>query len=331
MELQCVWQCWRKCSLGFKEVLNEYGARREPCVFVIGFDTRLWHCEPLGEPSGKLWYKIDNHHYSKPHPKKINNFKKIPENYEKYLHKFNAVQSHLRAGNSYLLNLTCKTPLEGEIDLKSLFHESKAPFLCMLEDVFISFSPERFIKTTKNTIHTYPMKGTIDATLFGAKKLLLDNQKEFNEHVMVVDLLRNDLSMVAQNVRVERFRYLEKISAGPKQLLQASSHIKGDLPQNWQEGLGDFLATLLPAGSITGVPKRKTTQIIKETEDYERGYYTGIFGVFDGTDVSSAVMIRYIEKKDGSYIYKSGGGITLDSDSKLEYEEMVDKVYAPML
>lgn len=330
MGLQCVWLCWRKCSLGFKKILNDFGARREPCVFIIGFDKELWHCEPLNEPNGKLWYKIDNHHFSKPYPENIDKFTKKPEEFSIYLSKFQAVQEHLKAGNSYLLNLTCKTPLDGNIDFKSLFHTSNAPFLCMLEDRFICLSPERFVRTNQNSIHTYPMKGTIDAKLPGARELLMNNPKEHSEHVMVVDLLRNDLSMVAQNVRVEQFRYMEKISAGPKQLFQVSSHIKGDLPQNWQENLGSLIDILLPAGSISGAPKRKTVEIIKAVEGYERGYFTGIFGVFDGNDMSTAVMIRFIERTKEGFVYKSGGGITLDSDPRLEYEEMVDKVYAPL-
>jgi para-aminobenzoate synthetase component 1 len=316
--------------LGFRQILNKYGARGEPCVFVIGFDKKLWHCETLAHLSGKLWFHIGKYRFSNPYPKNPNSFFKKPEKYEQYLLKFKAVQEQLEAGNSYLLNLTCKTPLDGQIDLKSLFHTSDAPYLCMLEGNFISFSPERFIQTKDDTIHTYPMKGTIDATLSGAKEQLLQNPKEQSEHVMVVDLLRNDLSMVSSNVRVEKFRYIEEISAGPKRLLQVSSHIKGDLPKNWQANLGDLLDTLLPAGSITGTPKCKTTQIIQDVEGYERGYFTGIFGVFDGVDVDTAVMIRFIEHTKDGFVYKSGGGITLESDPKAEYDEMVDKIYAPM-
>ena len=316
--------------MGFEKTLNEYGAKGEPCVFVIGFDKQLWYCEPLSKLSGKLWFRIGKYQFSKPYLKSPNTFSKKPESYEQYLLKFKAVQEQLKAGNSYLLNLTCKSDLEGNIDLKSLFHASDAPYLCMLEDLFVCFSPERFIQICGDTIHTYPMKGTIDARVPNAKEQLLANPKEHSEHVMVVDLLRNDLSMVSSNVQVVKFRYVEQIDAGPKKLLQVSSHIKGDLPKNWQNNLGDLLATLLPAGSITGAPKCKTTQIIKEVEDYERGYFTGIFGVFDGVDVDTAVMIRFIESTENGYVFKSGGGITLDSDPRSEYEEMVDKIYAPM-
>ena len=174
------------------------------------------------------------------------------------------------------------------------------------------------------------MKGTIEASIPNAKEKILANEKEMAEHVMVVDLMRNDLSMVGTSVQVENFRYVEKIKAGEKELLQVSSKITTKLPNNWHEILGDLLQTLLPAGSITGTPKRSTVNIIKSIEDYERGFYTGIFGIFDGKNLYSAVMIRFIEKEEGKLFYKSGGGITLDSDAKSEYEELIDKIYLPL-
>ena len=173
------------------------------------------------------------------------------------------------------------------------------------------------------------MKGTIDASLPNAKETILESKKESAEHTMVVDLLRNDLSMVAKNVRVKSFRYITQIDSGSKKLLQVSSHISGDLDENWHENIGTFLKKLLPAGSISGTPKRSTLKIIDKIEGYERGYFSGIFGVYDGKSFDSAVMIRFIEKTKVGYIYKSGGGITLDSDVRSEYQELLDKVYIP--
>jgi para-aminobenzoate synthetase component 1 len=87
----------------------------------------------------------------------------------------------------------------------------------------------------------------------------------------------------------------------------------------------------LPAGSISGAPKKKTVEIIKDAEGYERGYFTGIFGIFDGKDLDSSVMIRFIESIDSKLCYKSGGGITFMSKPELEYQEMIDKVYVPII
>jgi para-aminobenzoate synthetase component 1 len=91
------------------------------------------------------------------------------------------------------------------------------------------------------------------------------------------------------------------------------------------------LVKLLPAGSITGTPKKKTIEIIKDIEMYERGFFSGIWGIYDGVSLNSAVLIRFIEKTkdDNKFIYKSGGGITIESDLKGEYFEMIDKVYIP--
>jgi para-aminobenzoate synthetase component 1 len=133
--------------------------------------------------------------------------------------------------------------------------------------------------------------------------------------------------MVAKDTKVQEFRFVDKIVSTNKTLLQTSSKIVATLEDDWQKRVGDIITNLLPAGSITGTPKIKTTKIIKEIEEYDRGYFSGICGYFDGYNLDSAVMIRYIENYNGNMIYKSGGGITLHSDSKKEYQEMLDKIY----
>ncbi|MBL6969954.1 MAG: chorismate-binding protein, partial [Campylobacterales bacterium] len=141
---------------------------------------------------------------------------------------------------------------------------------------------------------------------------------------------RNDLNIVSKDVKVDKFRYTDTINAGDKELIQVSSKISGNLDANWNENLGNIITSLLPAGSITGTPKNKTVELINEIEDYDRGYFTGICGVFDGHSVDSFVLIRFMQKcEDGSIVYKSGGGITSDSDMDSEYKEMCDKVYIP--
>jgi para-aminobenzoate synthetase component 1 len=87
----------------------------------------------------------------------------------------------------------------------------------------------------------------------------------------------------------------------------------------------------LPAGSISGAPKKKTIEIIRQAEITERGYYTGIFGIFDGSALDSGVMIRFIEQKNDQMIFRSGGGITVNSQPEQEYREMIDKVYVPFV
>ena len=174
------------------------------------------------------------------------------------------------------------------------------------------------------------MKGTIDASVPQAADRILSDQKELAEHVTIVDLLRNDLSQVADQVEVTRFRYIDKIQTHRGELLQVSSEIVGHLRPGYDQAIGTFMATLLPAGSVTGAPKDRTKAIIQEAEGYPRGFYTGIFGFFDGQTLDSAVMIRFIEQEGSQYYFRSGGGITARSNARMEYDELIRKIYVPV-
>ena len=191
----------------------------------------------------------------------------------------------------------------------------------------MSFSPETFIQIKDGVIKTFPMKGTIDATSKNAQQILEDNEKEKAEHATIVDLLRNDLSEFAKKVRVEKFRYYEEIKANNKTVGQMSSEISGELPMDYQSRIGDIIYHLTPAGSISGAPKPKTLELIKEIEQECRSFYTGIAGYFDGNNLDSCVLIRYLEK-DGTY--RCGGGVTSKSKLKEEYEELIQKMYVPI-
>ncbi len=249
--------------------------------------------------------------------------------FKSYQKGFDRIIEHIKAGETYLLNYTCSTPIKTALTLDAIYQKAHAKFKLRFRDDFVCFSPERFIKIQDNTISTYPMKGTIDAATTDAEAKILANEKEMAEHIMVVDLLRNDLGIVANNITVERFRYIEHLHTGNKDLLQVSSKITGTLADNWQENFGEIITALLPAGSITGTPKKSTVKIIEDVELHERGFFTGIFGYFDGKSFDSAVMIRFIENQNNKLIYKSGGGITLDSNPHEEYQEMLDKIYIP--
>jgi len=254
---------------------------------------------------------------------------KYPISFESYKKGFDKIIEHIKKGETYLLNYTCTTPIETPLTLKEIYTKAHAKFKLRYKNEFVCFSPERFIQIQENTISTYPMKGTIDANIEDAEATVLADEKELAEHIMVVDLLRNDLGIVAKEIKVKKFRYVEKLETGSKTLLQVSSHITGTLHNTWRNNFGMLFKKLLPAGSITGTPKRSTVRIIKEIEDHQRGFFTGVFGYFDGHNFESAVMIRFIEKHDDKLIYKSGGGITLESSCAKEYQEMLDKIYIP--
>ena len=192
------------------------------------------------------------------------------------------------------------------------------------------FSPECFVKINEDQIFSYPMKGTINADVSNAREILLADTKEMAEHYTIVDLIRNDLSQVSKKVSVTKFRYIDEIKTSDSTLLQVSSEIKGELGVDWQDQLGSLFHKLLPAGSISGAPKDKTVNIIKELELIDRGFYTGVAGIFDGVSVDSAVCIRFIEKEAGQLFFRSGCGITSMSNPELEYQEMIDKIYVPI-
>ena len=174
------------------------------------------------------------------------------------------------------------------------------------------------------------MKGTIDATLPDAEKALLNDVKEAAEHATIVDLIRNDLSMVSDHVTVTSYRYIDRLQTNKGAILQTSSEICGALPGNYTEHIGDILFKLLPAGSITGAPKPRTMEIIAEAEDYERGFYTGVMGYYADKQLDSAVMIRFIEQENGQLYFKAGGGITAKSQWESEYNEVKQKIYVPI-
>ncbi len=320
---------WLNKEEGF-DAINLLGQDRTPFLFIISYDKNKIFAKPLIELDDDIFYKLEDwRNYPVKKREKHFTFLKSPVNFSQYEKAFEQILEEIRSGNTYLLNLTFKTPIESNFTLEEIFTYARAKFKLYFKGQFICFSPERFVDIKNNTIATHPMKGTIDANLPHSKEVILSNEKEMAEHVMIVDLMRNDLGIVGTDVTVEKFRYVEKIKAGKKELLQVSSKITAKLDANWQESIGTLLDNLTPAGSVTGTPKKSTVNIINKIENYDRNFYTGIFGVFDGKDLRSGVMIRFIEEENRTLMYKSGGGITIDSNAKSEYEELIDKIYLP--
>jgi len=309
------------------EKINTLARQKKPFLFLSDFKgekVEVVLLEDLQEVD--IEFCINEAYSYVQHPHKLQT---LPIKFAEYEKKFNSVIEKIKSGETYILNLTQQTPVKTQLSLKEMYAMANAHYKLRYKDEFLCFSPEKFIQIQNNTIHTFPMKGTIDASCFNAQAKILADEKEMAEHIMIVDLLRNDLSIVASEVKVEKFRYIQSIEAGEKKLLQVSSHISGRLTDDWQNNLGSLLQALLPAGSISGAPKKSTVEIIEDIEGYERGFFSGVFGVYDGESLDSGVMIRFIEKTADGYVYKSGGGITLDSDVKQEYEELQDKIYLP--
>ena len=309
------------------DYVNSLGRERKPFLFISDFKAENLKVIPLDEiDQHDIEFRIDENYTYKSYE---NFLEKYPLSFNEYKKKFDYVIEKIKSGDTYLLNLTQVTPIDTHYSLKDIYKNANAPYKLRYKNEFVCFSPEKFIEIKNSTIHTYPMKGTIDASIENAKEIIINNKKEIAEHIMIVDLLRNDLSIVAEDVKVDDFRYIKKIDAGEKELLQVSSHISGKLTDDWHDEIGDILQRLLPAGSISGTPKKSTLKIIEDIENYERGFFSGVFGVYDGNSFESGVMIRFIEKKYDKMLYKSGGGITLDSTDYEEYNELLDKVYLP--
>lgn len=347
--------------------MNELGKRREPFLFLVDFEEQSPLVLPLAD-ADPAWLRYDfggvtNAPSVEASPVPGVVLQKFPAPFSAFQTAFDRVQAELHAGNSFLLNLTARTPIALSLPLEEVFRFSQARYKFWWRataqgagrstpdgrvgvapphraspqavprrgvEEWVCFSPEPFVRVADNRISTFPMKGTLPADAPAARARLLADPKEEAEHYTIVDLLRNDLSLVARRVRVERFRYVEEIATHRGPLLQASSQISGDLPPDWPDALGAWFFRLLPAGSVSGAPKKKTVEIIREIEAAPRGFYTGVAGLFDGKTLDSAVLIRFIEQTADGLYFRSGGGITFQSEARAEYDELLAKIYVPI-
>ena len=319
----------------FIETLNYWGNEKIPFLFLVDFEIQKPIAIKLDEVApGEILFWVNglSNEHNRSTSNLLEDFKLVPNPISllEYQNKFNLVKKWLLYGDSFLTNLTIKTDIQTGHSLKEIYQVAKAKYKLLYQNKFLVFSPEPFIKIKNGKIFSYPMKGTIDASIVNAREKILNDAKEIAEHTTIVDLTRNDLSLIASDVKVTKFRYVEEVDSTSNKILQTSSEIEGKLPNGYQSKLGDILVSLLPAGSVSGAPKKRTLEIIREAEKEERGYYTGIFGYFDGEVLDSGVMIRFIEKQGDELVYRSGGGITAQSNLEKEYQELLDKIYVPV-
>lgn len=249
---------------------------------------------------------------------------------EDYAERVGRVQQYLQDGHSYQVNFTDRvsgayngTPMALYEHLIERQPVAYAGYMECGDFQVLSFSPELFYRATGERIVVKPMKGTwprgVDAEDDArAAAALRNDAKNCAEHVTIVDLLRNDLGRIcaAGCVRVEQLMHVERYST----LHQMTSTIAG-VPARGVRASEIFRA-LFPSGSITGAPKRRTMEIIRELERQPRGVYTGAMGWFGpGGEACFNVAIRTVVTRDGRYAMGVGGGITLDSDPLDEYRE----------
>src|SRR5205085_2992426 len=267
----------------FAPTLDHWSQTRTPFIFIVDFELEMPMAWPMDKVDNSMVYYDFNGVSNKKTgaAKKSVQVESAPRSLTQYQKQFDVVMNSLLRGDSFLTNLTISTPVQINASLEDVYYMSEAKYKCLLRDRFLVFSPETFVRIENDVIRTFPMKGTIAADLPDAENIILSNEKEKAEHATIVDLLRNDISMVADNVKVERFRFIDKIQNNRTSLLQVSSEISGRILPEFRNRLGSLLIRLLPAGSVSGAPKEKTLTIIRTAEGEKRGYYTGVCGYFD--------------------------------------------------
>jgi len=256
----------------------------------------------------------------------------------KYLEKIEVIKKHIQRGDIYELNY-CQEFFSEQVMLSpqhvflQLNKNSKSPFASFLKlnDLNIMCaSPERFIKKSKNKIISQPIKGTRkrgkdldeDNVL---RKELIDSEKEISENVMIVDLVRNDLSITAckASVKVDELCGIYTFKKVHQMISTVSSKV--DDKTNFSQ----ILKSVFPMGSMTGVPKLRAMEIIEELEEFKRGIFSGAIGyITPQGDFDFNVVIRTILYNSSSkYLSVAvGGAITIKSDADEEYEECLVKV-----
>jgi len=251
-----------------------------------------------------------------------------------YSEKVRRVKEYIQAGDTYQVNLTdrVEATFDGPVDEIFALLSTRQPvaysaFLHVGDAYILSLSPELFFKIDKGTIVTRPMKGTMPRGLDSLEDIeiarrLREDEKNRAEHVMIVDLLRNDLGRICTmgSIRVEDLFSVEKY----RSLFQMTSTVTGTLRANIS--YYEIFRSMFPSGSITGAPKIRTMQIINELEQTPRGVYTGTIGFIapDRTCVFN-VAIRTLVLKNTHAAMGVGGGIVADSEPAEEYRECLLK------
>ena len=259
---------------------------------------------------------------------------------EKYLSTIEKIKYHIQKGDIYETNFCYEWNAYEKVNnpyllYKKLEQLTKAPFSVYAEfdnHVIISASPERFLKKRGNKLISEPIKGTAKRSKIKEEDLKLINQlkndpKERTENIMIVDLVRNDLSKLAKknSVKVDELCKVYSFENIHQMISKVSCNV------NPNTFFSEVLKSLFPMGSMTGVPKIRAMKLMEEYESSKRGLYSGTIGVMQPNgDFDLNVVIRtIIYNKSNDFIsFKVGGAITINSNSEKEYEETLVKAEA---
>lgn len=267
-------------------------------------------------------------------------FAQVPLLYDMTKDEYSAaigrIKAYIAAGDIYQVNFAHRFRAPVQADAPSLFlrlcQVNPAPFAAYLNlgDVFVlCSSPERFLHfdPTTRIAHTRPIKGTrprgkTESEDVALAEQLLESEKDKAEHIMIVDLERNDLGRVAEigSVRVSRLYAIEPHPT----VWHLVSTVEAKIPPN--KDVADLLFAMFPGGSITGAPKIRAMEIIDEIEPVARGIYTGSIGYWSFSGhCDFNIVIRTAVLTNGMAYFHAGGGIVADSDPEAEYEETLAK------
>ena len=256
---------------------------------------------------------------------------------EHYIHIVEKAKKYIYDGDIFQVVLSQRLTAETKSDAIDLYRSLRAinpsPYLFYLN--FGTYqvagsSPEMLVEANKNTVRTCPIAGTRkrgrdvfeDAAL---AESLLNDPKEKAEHIMLVDLGRNDMGRVAKigTVKVKEFMQVHNFS----HVMHLVSLVEGEKRKD--KDCFEVLSTFLPAGTLSGAPKIRAMEIIDELEDERRGLYGGAVGYFSfNGNMDTCIAIRTMVIKDGKVYIQAGGGIVADSIPEMEYEESLNKMRA---
>jgi para-aminobenzoate synthetase component I len=262
---------------------------------------------------------------------------RVSMNEEQFSNAVKRIQDYISQGDVFQVNLSVRQSQElGAEPLavyKKLRELNPSPYMSYIqtpEFQIVSGSPELLVKKKGLEVSTRPIAGTRsrgkdaaeDEALAGE---LIDNEKERAEHVMLVDLERNDLGRVCRygTVEVNEFMVIEKYS----HVMHIVSNVRGTLDEN--KNGADVIRSVFPGGTITGAPKIRTMEIIEELEPVRRGIYTGSIGwIGVNGDMELNIVIRTMLVKNNEAYIQAGAGVVIDSNPKYEYKESLKKAMA---
>ncbi|WP_367949383.1 aminodeoxychorismate synthase, component I [Bacillus sp. FJAT-29790] len=292
------------------------------------------------EKSTEYWEKRWLEEYPAPDLKKTyttDNQLEVSMDQEAFMNAVETVQHYISQGDVFQVNLSVRQSQPIHVKAMDVYEQLRvlnpSPYMGYFhtpEYQLVSGSPELLIKKKGNEVSTRPIAGTRSRGKDQAEDVqlaneLIENEKERAEHVMLVDLERNDLGRVCEygSVEVNEFMVIEKYS----HVMHIVSNVRGELAKD-KDGF-DLIDAVFPGGTITGAPKVRTMEIIEELEPVTRGPYTGSLGWinFSG-DLELNIIIRTMLVKDGKAHVQAGAGVVIDSNPENEYKESLKKAFA---